>query len=307
MADEKIISSRAFSKFELHIESDGNELNIPINLGMSDEEVRKIYPYLLSISRMEDNPMIKFAKMQESGEINKYTPEEQEKYEMWANRMSRYWYGKPSTSLLDIAIGLAIDMKFHGTRLGDIEDVPDNEYEGNMSNPMNPEPDALSKSETIGLENEYNIGPDAEAPVTLGDSNAKHSVSAGNIEVNIYGDESVDDFLSSQLDQMESKLDYKDRFAEMIQKDYESSNISEDRYKLQSIKGKTISDDDIDKDSGLLVLYDDTSIFDRVNNEIEGVQDDSDEDSDDFEFDTETIDTDEAVEPWEIDASDDDE
>ena len=165
--EEKVMSPSAFSKFELHVESDGNVLDIPINFGMTDEEVRKIYPYLLSVSRMEDNPMINFARLQESGEINKYTPEQQQKYEIWASRMSKYWYGKPSASLLDVAIGLAIDMKFHGTRLGDIEDIPDNEYEALMQNPANADPAAISDAELSALEQKYGIHPDSDASITL--------------------------------------------------------------------------------------------------------------------------------------------
>ena len=321
MADEKIISPHAFSKFELHVELDGNELSIPINLGMSDAEVRKIYPYLLSVSRPEDNPMINFAKMQESGEINRYTPEEQARYEAWASRMSRYWYNKPSTSLLDVAIGLAIDMKFHGTRLGDIEDIPDSEYEGNMTNPMNPSLDKLSFSETQDLEKRYNLQPDSDAPVTLSGEVAAHRISAGNIEVDMYGDDKVDDFLSSELDEVESKLDYRDKFAEMIEKDY-NDNISEDSYKLQDVKSKTLSESDIDKDSGLLILYDDTDIFAKVSGESEepedkypedesydddNIDDDNDIDEEEDEDDLESnIDADSVDSLWMDESSDDD-
>ena len=40
--EEKVMSPSAFSKFELHVESDGNVLDIPINFGMTDEEAAQM-------------------------------------------------------------------------------------------------------------------------------------------------------------------------------------------------------------------------------------------------------------------------
>ena len=302
--EEKVMSPSAFSKFELHVESDGNVLDIPINFGMTDDEVRKIYPYLLSVSRMEDNPMINFARLQESGEINKYTPEQQQKYEIWASRMSKYWYGKPSASLLDVAIGLAIDMKFHGTRLGDIEDIPDNEYEALMQNPANADPAAISDAELSALERKYGIHPDSDASITLVGED-KHNVIAGGLDVDMYGDEKVDDFLSAELDEISTKLDYKDKFAEIIEKDY-NENIAADRYKSEYSRGGLLSESDINKDSGLLTLYNDTDIFAR----IDAPADDDDEyDGDEFDEYEDSEDEDELddsndVDLWSVSDSD---
>ena len=69
MADEKLISPSAFSSCELRVKVDGNELNIPINFGMSDDEVRKLYPYLMRVARVEDNPMTALLAKKEAGEF----------------------------------------------------------------------------------------------------------------------------------------------------------------------------------------------------------------------------------------------
>ncbi len=131
-----------FAKCELVIKLTGNDtVSIPINFGsMPDEDIRKLYPHMLSISKPYDNPMVKLADIKESDEWKNYTDDERVSLEKWHHDMAKYWYGKPSTSLLDIAIGIAIDIKFNGLKVIGISDGNndiDNRYEGSLKNPVN--------------------------------------------------------------------------------------------------------------------------------------------------------------------------
>lgn len=280
--DDKLISPSAFSKCELHVEVDGNELHIPINFGMTDDEVRKLYPYLLSISRLENNPMISYSAIKESGKLEDYPEEVRERYEKWAKRMSRYWYDKPSTTLLDVAIGLAIDMKMNGVMLGDIIDPPETSYEGFMENPMNPDPESITDEEVEAIEQKYGIGPNANAKVTLkGELNAHENV-AGNVDVSMYGDNGEDDFISKQLDEMEADVVTKDIFAGIIEDDYNAAD--KERYEMTYKKGKTFDEGQINKD-GILQMYANNDMFSKIEREMlddEPGDNFDDDDEDDF-------------------------
>lgn len=265
--DGKDISSRAFSKCELHVEIDGNELNIPINFGMTDEEVRKIYPYLLTVSSVENNPMTGYVALKESGKLDEYPDELRTRYETWAKRMSKYWYDKPTTSLLDVAIGLAIDMKYHGTMLGDIIDPPETAYDGFMENPMNPDPDLITEDEVAAIEEKYNIkGVLKSSAESVGSG---HGTMAGNIGPNVNDLVADDNSVFAELDGIEAEAaEQTDIFAAIIEDDYNAADKS--RYEMTYEKGKRFSDDRISKD-GILRLYNENNMFDKVEREMLGV------------------------------------
>lgn len=305
--DEKNISSRAFSKCELHIEIDGNELNIPLNFGMTDEEVRKLYPYLLSVSSTENNPMISYAALKESGKLEEYPEDVRERYEQWAKRMSKYWYDKPTTSLLDVGIGLALDMKYHGVMLGDVIDPPETAYDGFMENPINPDPQLITEDEIIAIEEKYNIKPNSQAAMTLKGVNEKHSDIAGNVDVNLYNSTAEDDFISAELDALEADIVKEDPFAAIIENDYNNANKA--RYEMTYEKGKKFSDNQFSKD-GVLRMYGNNDMFDKIERESLGIEDDeTDENSiplEDVSFDEDAADTKDVSENIVSFADDDD-
>lgn len=285
--DEKLISPSAFSKCELLVEIDGNELHVPINFGMTDDEVRKIYPHLLSISRVEDNPMLSYDAMKESGKLDEYPDELRERYEKWAKRMSHYWYNKPSTSLLDVAIGLAIDMKFNGVMLGDIIDPPETSYEGSMENPMNPDPELITDEEVEAIERKFGIGPNANAEVTLSSEIQPHDQIAGNVDVGMYGNDSEYDFVSKELDEMEADATKQDKFAAIIEEDYNATDKT--KYEMTYRRGRKFDDSQINNE-GILQMYGNNDMFTRIEHEMmndeeedtdEGYSDDEEDEDDD--------------------------
>lgn len=274
--DDKNISSRAFSKCELHIEIDGNTLNVPLNFGMTDEEVRKIYPYLLSVSSLENNPMIGYAALKESGKLDEYPEELRNRYEKWAKRMSQYWFGKPTTSLFDVALNLALDMKYHGVMLGDIIDPPETAYDGFMENPMNPDPELITEDEIVAIEEKYNIKPNKDAAMTLNGVNEKHSGVAGNIDVNVYGSNPEDDFVSAELDALEADIVHNDTFAAIIENDYNATDKT--KYEMTYKRGKTFDEHHFSKD-GVLRFYGNDDMFDRIERESLGIEEEPEEET----------------------------
>jgi hypothetical protein len=355
----KVISARAFSKCELMIHIDGNKLNIPINFGMSDEEVRKIYPYLLSLSKMEDNPMAKLYKMVENGDFDDAPEEEYQACLEYTERLAKYWYNKPSTSILDVAIGMAIDMKLNGkiftmkTPVEDImskqpaenadeedvaenedgevkseleEDLPEGIYMEAIESPAAPEPEEISDEDMRAVEQKYNVPPDSDVQSTLGGRGRPHKGVAGDLDVDIYGADGVDDLLSRELDELESNIMKPDNFEAIIKKDY--SNIDKNRYEPEYKRGTKYKDSQINKDTGLLDFYgnDDRDILEKIednqpdeedednpdnydeNGELKEIEDEFPVSDEDYEsFDDDENDDNDEDEPYYGDDEDEDE
>ena len=279
----------------LVIRVDGEEISVPINFGMTAEEIRAIYPYVLPlVSNKIKNPAVQFADKAKNGEFDDLSDEEYESEINRVKNMSRLWYDKYEVSLLDLAIRLAVDLK-----LRNIEELADLFI---VSNPI----DDIQKAEItdeeveeiveeMGLETEtdreFDAGDEQDIPLGI----------AGGLTVDLYDDD--DDYLSAELDALEATLDVDDTFTKMIDSDI--SEMEKDRYKSKYEKGK------ISKESGLLSIYDDEneskSIFDEMNEE-DGFDADEEDDLDeipDEEIDSDEIPDDEEDEDDIPDAADD--
>ena len=93
------------------IRSDGSEIEIPINFGLTSDEIRGIYPYLLSIAnRKVENPAIMFTSMAKKGQFDDISDEVYGKLLATVERQSRLWYNKPEASILDLAMRIAVDI-----------------------------------------------------------------------------------------------------------------------------------------------------------------------------------------------------
>ena len=99
----------------LVIRVDGEEIEIPVTFGMTADEIRMLYPFLLPM--LNDNilnPAVQFVKANEQGLLSDLTDEEYRNELIRVTEQSKYWYEKPSAGLLDIAVRFAVDIKMKG-------------------------------------------------------------------------------------------------------------------------------------------------------------------------------------------------
>ena len=99
----------------LVIRVEGNEIEIPVTFGMTADEIRMIYPFLLPLLNDKVlNPAVQFVKANEQGLLADLTDEEYRSELLRVTEQSKYWYDKPSAGILDIAIRFAVDVKMKG-------------------------------------------------------------------------------------------------------------------------------------------------------------------------------------------------
>lgn len=239
----------------LVIRVDGEEIECPINFGLTADEIRELYPFLLQFASSKlRNPAVDFIKDSKDG---KYTEFSDEAYTAMTERIqkqSQAWYGKHEDSLLNLAIRFAIDMKLRG--YGYLYDLYLGADKPVLKN--NAVPDA-SVDEDIDLEDE-DIDVDLEPTIAAG--------SGGNVNFSLYGhnDESAD-FLSDELDKMESKLEVRDHFRDVIERDVQGVTDSDpDRYDTEYKAGQFKENQMQD---GLINMYDEDkpSVFDGDSDE----------------------------------------
>lgn len=266
MADEKLISPSEFSSCELRIKIDGNELNIPINFGMSDDEVRKLYPYMLKISRMEDNPLPALLAKKEAGEFDGDEAAYDETLRK-TEELARYWYDKPTSSLLDIGIGIAIDLYMRNGLI----DVGPFKVDPNITSMFESAPaidnaKPAAADEIDAVERVYGLVPDSDGKLTINDELQMHTDIAGGI-FSMYGDDGKYDFVSEQLSELEKKNGV-DRFEELLSKE----TFDESRYASTYDPTAPLDMSEIGE-NGLLNIYGDSepsSVFDRLDAEEDG-------------------------------------
>lgn len=241
----------------LMIRVDDESIEVPVNFGMTADEIKRLYPYLLQYASMPiKNPVVAFNETAKSGVFNDVTDEDYEKMIARMNEQSRFWFDKSDASLLDIAIRFALDIKLRGiAELADIFE-PVSVIESVKVEPITDDEAEKIISE-MGLETEtdkeFDAGDEQDIPLGI----------AGGLDVNLYDSTEEDDYLSQELDAMEAKLEVHDKFEEILQSDVgDLSDIDtfvEERY--QSIKKKP---EDIG--SGSLKLYDEEEkgVFDEL-------------------------------------------
>lgn len=201
---------------------DGEELEVPFSFGMTADEIRDLYPFVLQFSSVKvPNPSVKF--MQDAG-AGVYG-DDREAYEDAKKRafaQAVYWCGKPEASLMELAVRLAFDIKLRGmqTLIGifghDVSAVQERGVKPDAKKadvPVVPKGDAESDAvdEPVQEDDIEKYIPDGEQDIPIG--------IAGSVNVDIYG-AGDDSYVSDDLDRMERAGgphdDFHDDFMDMV-------------------------------------------------------------------------------------------
>ena len=296
MNDEKYSRNQC----SMIIRVDGEEVEVPINFGMTADEIRALYPYLLPlVNNRVQNPAVVFSEEARAGRYNGISDDEYYELLDAAKRQSRFWFDKTDASLLEIALRFAVDIKLKGIK--ELEEIFDTSIsaEGIEAEPISEdESQHIINKMNLETPTDYEFDPGDEQDIPLG--------VAGGLNVDLYNSGEDEDYLSQELDAMESKLDVQDKFEDII-----NSELNEDDYKSDYKAGKF--EEHRVKD-GLLDMYDESneskSIFDKMD-EQDGLNDintDAEDIPDDIEddFDEDVIDDEIDDEVSEVSFDDDD-
>ena len=229
----------------LLIRVDGNELEIPVNFGLTADEIRAIYPYCAKLANTKiPNPTLKFVKDVRDGLYNDMSNEEYAEVLKKIRSQSDFWYQKSEASLLELAIRFALDIQFK-----DISAIQDafstvTPFE-NIKVKEN-----VSKEEAAKILKKTGMETETDEEFDSGDEHDVEMGSAGDMPVDIYDSGEDTDFLSKELDAIETAK-VEDRFEKII-KDNQASDIP-DKYKSK-YKAKGFDEGQIGED-GLLDIY----------------------------------------------------
>lgn len=227
----------------LLIRIDDQALEIPVNFGLTAQEIRTIYPYLAKLANTKiPNPALQFADESKNG---KYDDLNEAEYSQLVEKMhgqSEYWYQKPEASLLDLAIRLALDIQFKG--IPEIQDAfaTVTPFERIKTETTVSKEEAAKILKETGMESETDLEFDA------GDENDVEKGIAGDVPVDIYGTGDAGEFLSKELDEMDSAR-MEDRFENIINGKADLPDRYKSNYKAGGFKDGQIGED------GLLDLY----------------------------------------------------
>lgn len=229
----------------LLIRVDGNELEIPVNFGLTADEIRAIYPYCAKLANTKiPNPTLKFVKDVRDGLYNDMSNEEYAEVLKKIRSQSDFWYQKSEASLLELAIRFALDIQFK-----DISAIQD------VFSTVTPfenikVKETVSKEEAAKILKETGMETGTDKEFDPGDEHDVEMGSAGDVPVDIYDSGEDTDFLSKELDAIETAK-VEDRFEKII-KDNQASDIP-DKYKSK-YKAKGFDEGQIGED-GLLNIY----------------------------------------------------
>ena len=229
----------------LLIRVDGNELEIPVNFGLTADEIRAIYPYCAKLANTKiPNPTLKFVKDVRDGLYNDMSNEEYAEVLKKIRSQSDFWYQKSEASLLELAIRFALDIQFK-----DISAIQD------VFSTVTPfenikVKETVSKEEAAKILKETGMETETDEEFDSGDEHDVEMGSAGDMPVDIYDSGEDTDFLSKELDAIET-VKVEDRFEKII-KDNQASDIP-DKYKSK-YKVKGFDEGQIGED-GLLDIY----------------------------------------------------
>lgn len=244
------------------IRVDGEEIEVPINFGMTADEIKALYPYLLPlVNNRVKNPAVVFCKEARAGKYDTISDDEYYEALDAVKRQSRFWFDKIDASLLEIALRFAVDIKLKGIK--ELEDIFDTSIsvEGIEAEPISEdESQHIINKMNLETPTDYEFDPGDEQDVPLG--------VAGGLNVDLYNSGEDEDYLSQELDEMESKLDVQDKFEDIINSELDEDNYKSD-YKAGRFEEHRVKD-------GLLDMYDESneskSIFDKMD-EQDGLND----------------------------------
>ena len=212
----KYMDEYSLNQCSLMVRVDGHSLEVPLNFGLTAEEIRRLYPYLVQFANEPmQNPAVSFGQDDTQGKYADLSEQELEDVFEQVNKQARYWYGKSEASVLELAVRFALDIKLLGIQeLADIF-MPVSPLEKLQHQDVAPVTDEEADQivQDMGLETEvdHEHDPGDEQDVALG--------IAGDLSVGLYDPNFDTDYLSDELDQMESRLEVKDTFAEILKAD----------------------------------------------------------------------------------------
>lgn len=198
---------------------DGEELEIPLNFGLTADEIRQLYPYILSVAATKvENPAIVFANETKYGKYSEISDDEYSDLLIKLKAQSKFWYDKPEASLLDIAIRFALDIKMKGiAELANIFETI-SPLESIKSEP-------ISDEEADLIISRLNLETPTDHEFDAGEK-ALESGQAGSNVVNIYDSTDDDEYFSDELDAMTMKLSG-DKFEKIISDTVDAHDESE--------------------------------------------------------------------------------
>lgn len=232
------------------IRVDGNEVEVPLNFGMTSDEIKKLYPFILQFAEMPSkNPALQFTEDECRGKYSDLSQEDIDALKVKVREQSRFWFDKSEASVLDIAIRFALDIQLKG--IAELVDIfsPVSSLESIKVDPIS-DAEAEQIIQDMRLETEvdreFDAGDECDIPLGI----------AGGLDVNLYASTEDDDYLSQELDAMEAKLDVEDTFTKIIND--ESLDADDGRYE-SAYKPGVVSQD-------MLSMYDDDApnVFDEL-------------------------------------------
>ena len=279
---QQLIEEHAYNQCSIIIRVDGKETEIPINFGMTADEIKQIYPFLLPlVNQKVENPCIEFTKKANAGAYDTLPENEYSEMVTMMGKQSKYWYDKPEASILELAMRFALDIKLRNfddlIYLFDVSDRTDAI-----------KPAKLSEEETTKVLREMKLETPDEYQKDAGNEHDVESSVSGKLSFNIYGSDVADEKYSQTLDDMEKKLISDDVFESIVKED--TKNIDTERYKSTYKPGRY--DESVVQDGRVNIYPDETeeegSLFEeRSDNDIEDedaleslVEDEDFEDSD---------------------------
>lgn len=238
----------------LIIRIDGEELEVPVNFGLTADEIRAIYPYCAKLANTKiPNPAMKFEADAKDGRFAEMSEEEYAAEVERISKQSEFWYQKPNASLLELAIRMALDIQFKG-----IQSIQDAFATVTPFENIKVK-ETVSTEEATKILKEAGMETDTDHEFDPGDEHDVEKGSAGNMSVDIYGSGKDFDFLSKELDAIDT-AQAEDRFEKIIQ-DKKVADIP-DKYKSK-YKAKGFDEGQIGED-GLLDMYANSGSTDAI-------------------------------------------
>lgn len=252
----------------LVIRVDGEELEVPVNFGMTAQEIKAVYPYLLQMFNTKIvNPALTFHNDSEAGKYSNCSEEEYQHILEQFRNQSMFWYDKPSASALELAVRMAVDIKLRG-----ISEVMDVFAAVTPADHIKPE--AISDKEADEILKSTGMETPVDEEFDPGDEKDVAAGTAGDMSVDIYdtGDSRSSMLVNGLSDTNEPSA--MSRFDSIVNADIAKAK---DKYK-SGYKAGAFDKDQI-KD-GLLDMYGTSGSKDSTEDAVEDNADSSPADDD---------------------------
>lgn len=253
----------ARNQCSLIIRIDGEEIEVPVCFGMTADEVKEIYPFILPMVQTKiPNPAIKFMNELKYGLYNDLSEEELQKKTLDFKEQTKFWYDKPEASLLELAIRFAVDIQLKG--VSGLMDIF--ETKGRVRSIKSA---AMSGDEMNDLSHYLK---------RLANGKSDESETQNFASVNLYAD-SGSDSVSEQLEEIEARLTQGDAFDVKIRRDM-AQVPNDEEYSNSIVETETDTSDSIDDDfdsDGYSPSYDE-SYPDDEDDDVDFMSDDGEDD-----------------------------